>query len=222
MGNIVLEALAKHYEIYKTDCGEFANVKAFPFHIKTHTFSIKNLGHLCILQVKGCLGIIKMQTVEIVPFYKDAPIFSYDRMKTAGSEVFIAEFYDTFIDKNQAPYRRHEENLCQIKESLKIIPQYNNGAHWYDFLHLPMTVQKKAKKCGVQFNKAFEAMLAEYVNLVKDAEVLAGNQFEEKRQKVQFLAEGLLTNGGPAVNTFNRLLGAEKTADFIRHCFFGL
>ena len=133
-----------------------------------------------------------------------------------------AEFYDTFIDKNQAPYRRHEENLCQIKESLKIIPQYNNGAHWYDFLHLPMTVQKKAKKCGVQFNKAFEAMLAEYVNLVKDAEVLAGNQFEEKRQKVQFLAEGLLTNGGPAVNTFNRLLGAEKTADFIRHCFFGL
>ncbi len=222
MGNIVLESLEKHYEIFKTDCGEFADRKTFPFRIKTHTFSVKNLGHLCIMQAKSNLGLVKMQTVEIVPFYKDAPIFSYDRIKMAGNEIFIVEFYDTFIDKNQPPYRRHEEKLCEIKESLKIIPQYSSGAHWYDFMHLPMTVQKKAKKCGVQFNKAFEAMLVEYVNLVKDSEVLAGNQFEEKHRKVQFLADGLLTNGGPVVNTFNKLFGQEKTADFIRNCFFGL
>ena len=223
MANIVLRELEKHFDIYKDDFSEFSNKYTLPFHIKTHTFSIKQVGHLCIMQAKSPFSLAKIQNVEIVPFFKDAPIFSYNRIKKAGSEIFIIEFYDTFIDKNQVPYKKHEENLCKIKEGLKIIPQYNSGVqHWYDFLHLPMSVQKKAKKCNVQFNKAFAAMLIEYVNLVKDAKVLAGNEFEEKRNKVQYLADGLLTNGGPCVNTFYKLFGTEKAETFIKKCYLGL
>ena len=42
---------------------------------------------------------------------------------------------------------------------------------------------------------------------------------EKKAENAKF-ANGLLENGGPAVNQFRKMLGDEKTTAFIRTCMF--
>ena len=47
------------------------------------------------------------------------------------------------------------------------------------------------------------------------------NQQGSLRSVLVFQAQnGLLQNGGPAVNQFKKMLGEEKTSAFIRTCMF--
>ena len=84
-------------------------------------------------------------------------------------------------------------------------------------MRLDASDYKKGKGCAGAYDPYVRDYAQRYFAL------LAGcprcDETEKKKQNAVF-ADGLLQNGGPAVNQFRKMLGDEKTAEFLRTIMF--
>jgi len=97
IGTYVLETLKQHYEVIEKDIGSDAKLDKGLMHFTVRSFDIAGIGNLCLLNMRGMLGLMKMETVVISSFTKDVPLLNIDTVSAMGNTTRIAELYDTRI-----------------------------------------------------------------------------------------------------------------------------
>lgn len=211
MNDFMLLSAASRFPLKRLDIGEFADISGKGMHFHTRVYDAEGAGRLCLMEMKAFGGLMKMESAVFSPVTLDGPLFSCDMVDAMGNLTLLLELYDTTISHPAM------EALGDVKAQYAALPAHDPGQHWYDSLRLPVSDFKKAKgqrpafaACARDYNEAYFTQLSGCG--VCDA--------DEKREKNAAYAEGLLKNGGPAVDTFRKILGEEKTAAFLKRYMF--
>lgn len=208
-----LEAF-RNVPLVELDAGDASHIKAGPMRFAIRHFTLEGIGHLVIMQGSAMLGLMKMDTVILAPTHRDAPLYSYDRIRAMGNDTLLVEYYDTFVD----PALR-EGWMPEGTPSLSDIPDHDLGKHWYDGLKLPCSISKRAKGVGGRFDDFYVRSLSAYIQaLIAAPEVDPAR----KRAKTAAYVDGLFENGGPSTDAFVKALGKEKAQALFYTVIFGL
>ena len=213
MMQVMCDAIGKAFPLTKLDCGEFRvlRLNGMTFHIRA--FHAEGLGHVSAMSAKGFLGLMKMDTLMIVPTEKDMPLLSYDRIHAMGNDTLIFELYDTLLGEAQLVATE------KGKRGGKDLPEHDVGSHWYDSIKLPVSLAKKGKRSDTAgFDKLAESYI---LGFLSDCGCAASCEAAAKTEKASAYVEGLLSHGGPSTDVFKKALGEEKTAELFRRVLFG-
>jgi len=213
MTDKLLNTIKAKYPLREQDVGDFSDLKAsgMKFHIRA--YQAEGLGHVSVMTASGFLGLMKMDTLIVVPEAIDLPIYSYNRIYAMGNDTLICELYDTMIEKADAAL------LDTAKAQYASLPERDPGAHWYDTIKLPQSISKKAKKTQTaEMDKLTAAHFAAYL----DTPAAAVRDPAEKRRRSEVYVQGLLDNGGPSTDAFVKALGKTAVTKLFRSCLFGL
>ncbi len=211
MLNYMLEQFQKEYKVVQRDLKEFSQIDQKGMHFTIRAYEIENAGNLCIMDMKAMLGLMKMQTVVFTPLYLDAPMYSDDVISVMGTDTLILELYNTLI------HEWDESKLEEAKKKGADLPDHDPGVHWYDSLRLQSSVFKKGKKIRKSLEEFIRLYTDVYMARLKESDPC---EEKDKREKTAQYVEGLIENGGPAVDQFIKMLGKEKTCEFLRKVMF--
>ena len=211
MIDIMKNAAGACFPLTENEIGEFAEMKGKGMHFWTKVFDAAGAGRLCVMEMKAMAGMMRMETGVFSPTELDGPLFSFDYIKAMGKETLIVELYDTTISHPTF------EELAKIKERYADLPAYDPGKHWFDDMKLPVSDHKKGRK----ITDELYAMMRDYSQFyyLRLTECDPCDAEEKKKRNAEF-ADGLLQNGGPAVDTFRKMIGDEKTEAFLKECMF--
>ena len=188
--------------------------KASAMKFTTVRYDAEGLGSVSLMKASGMLGLMKMETLIVNPFSKDAPLLSIDRIQAMGSQILYVEMFDTMLEPGF-----DVSGPEAVSEAYKSLPDKDPGEHWYD----PMRVGTPfIKKAGSKEKATMDQAQSEYLQaFLKAAKAAPACDPEAKREKAKAYSEGLLTNGGPATDPVKASLGEEATAAFFRKTLFG-
>ena len=212
MTDKLFEMIKEKYAISELDMGEFSSLKASGMKFSVSAYRAEGLGHVSMMRAKGFFGLMRMDTLMIVPDDIDLPLYSYDRIYAMGNDTLIVELYDTLVGELDL------SALEAVKEKFSSLPERDPGEHWYDSIKLPESISKKGKKAqtgelSALATEHFRAYLTSAAPIVSDK--------AEKRRLSSRYVEGLLSNGGPSTDVFKRELGDEKTNRLFGKVLFG-
>lgn len=162
------------------------------------------------MSMRAFLGLMTMETVICTPYAKDLPLFSFDGVKAFGRTTLFIEFYDTLL----API-----DLSALERVQQTFNDLKNKAikpAWYDSLKLPPSTYKVG--CGARMSQLSTEMATAYLDLFASAREVDRT---EKTARNRAYVEGLITNGGPAINTVRDMLGASPAETMFRRSLFG-
>lgn len=212
MTDKILDLIKKQYALREVNVGEFAALKASGMKFSVKAYHAEGLGHVSVMRAKGFFGLMKMDTLMIVPQDKDLPLYSYDRIFAMGNDTLIVELYDTMTGEVDM------SKLDIVKEQYSQLPERDPGEHWYDEIKLSQSISKKGKKAqtaelDAMTLKHFEAYLSAPAGEVTDK--------AKKAERSAGYVNGLLEYGGPSTDVFKKEFGEEKTARLFREVLFG-
>ena len=213
MTDKMLEILSGRFPLTELDTGEYRKLKVRGMGFSIRAFQAEGLGHVCVMKAGGFLGLMKMDTLIINPTAVDMPLFSYDRVLAMGNDTLIFELYDTLLGETDLSL------LEAVKASAAYLPDHDLGEHWYDSMKLPMSLAKKGKRAHrAAFHATAAHYLAQYLLTTQNAPACDA---ASKREKAGVYVEGLLKNGGPSTDVFQKSIGREKTAELYRKVLLG-
>ena len=213
----VLKALGHAYTLKQEDLGADAHLSKKGMVFETESWEILGVGHLCVMQMRAFLGLMRMETVVIAPTDVDFPLFNLDWVKAFGTETQIAELYDTQLVPLPDECHKAFECVCAQYEDLPEPPA--GDAHWYDDILYPCSFHKKGRGLTERMSRAAQDYLAVYIELLTAAHAC---ESAEKAAKVQAFAERLFAEGGPAVNQVTKLFGQQTARRLILRHMYGV
>ena len=200
-----------HFHLTEQDIGEFSDMKGRGMRFITKVYEAESGGQLCLMEMKAAAGLMRMETGVFSPTDLDGPILSFDHIKAVGKETLIIELYDCTFSHPAF------DEIEEVKKRYESIPDYDPGQHWYDAMRLPVSVFKQGRKVTEEMSMLFKDYSDIYFRLLKGC--LPCDPDEKKKCNGEFV-NGLLSNGGPAVDTFRKMMGDEKTETFLRNYMF--
>ena len=216
IGQMIIDSFQKRYEIVKKDMGSDAVIKKGIMAFETEAYDIKGYGHLCIMKTKAMLGLMKMETVILAPFEKDVPLIDFDYINAAGRETYLAEFYNCQLEEYP------EECIKELAKCEKQYPElgeYDGGEHWYDEWKYECSCGKTARKSSQKFAQLTRAYITTFCRQI---DKIGNCDREQKMARIREYAETLVENGGPAVNSFKKMFGEEKTRKIVIENMYGI
>ena len=211
MTDELYHAVSSRFSLTGLDIGSFSRLRGRGMRFHIRAFDAERAGRLCLMEMTAFAGLMKMQTVSFSPTELDGPLFSCDLIEAAGKRTLLLELYDTTISHPGF------EDLGRIREQYGSLPSYDPGHHWYDRLRLPESDYKKGRIPRDALVSYARAYCEGYTALLADCTPC--DAAEKKRKNAAF-SDGLLQNGGPAVDTFTKLIGPDRTAEFLRTYMF--
>lgn len=213
MINKLIKKLTDKYELTEINAGEFASLKANGMTFSVRAYEAEGLGHVSVMTAKGFFGLMKMDTLMIVPKTRDIPLYSYDRIYAMGNDTLIVELYDTMAS---AP---DMSALDAAKKAFSYLEERDAGEHWYDSIKLAESISKKGKRAQTgDLDELALSHLDAYLAL-DGAEV---DSIEQKTERNASYVYGLLEHGGPSTDVFKRSLGDQRTAELFCRVLFGV
>ena len=212
----VLAALEHTYALQQEDLGADARLSAKGMVFNTESWAIPGVGHLCIMQMKAFLGLMRMETAIIAPTSVDAPLFNLDWVKAFGTETQIAELYDTQLQP--WPDECHDAFECARARYADLPDAPAGDAHWYDNILYPCSFHKKGRGLTEPMSQAAQDYLTIYTELLAAAPTCDST---EKAAKVQAFAERLFAEGGPAVEQVTKLFGEQTAKRLVLQHMYG-
>ncbi|MCR5794564.1 MAG: hypothetical protein K6G61_04360 [Solobacterium sp.] len=216
MNDALLSKLKESFVVTENDTGKDASLSAKGMHFTLRTYEVKDLGHLCLLDMKAMFGLMKMETAVLSAETIDMPLFNLDRISVMKKHTQLIEFYDTLLEPQTA-----EAAACfeRIRNADARLADYESGEHWYDSILLPYSYMKTSRGALNRFDMACRSFMGEYIRQTETAPVCVR---EEKQKKTFAFAKGLLDAGGPAVDLFRKLFGEETTERLVLHHMYGV
>ncbi len=213
MLDAILKTIGGAFPLKELDCGEYAVMKHTGMTFRIRAFEAEGLGHVSAMQASGFFGLMKMDTLMVVPLHRDMPLLSYDRVLAMGNDTLIFELYDTFVQPQEL------SGLSAVQAQYVELPAHDPGAHWYDSIKLPQSLSKRGKK----FHRAaFDGCVQDYCAAYLTACAHAPEaEADAKRERACAYVEGLLSHGGPSTDVFIKGIGIEKTRYLFRKILFG-
>lgn len=207
----VVEELEKKYSIQKIQAPEFSAFEMSGMHFTAEGYEMETAGHLSVMKAEGPM---KMESVIVNPFEKDAPLFSIDHIILPDQQMLYMEQYDTLLQE-----KRKEDAFWKLKEKYASIPDIPVKENWYDQVRYSSSVVKRADSSQTEL---LEKLIQEYSETY--LEVLSSAPLcdkEKKKKKADEYRDGLLNHGGPAADGFLKTWGKEKTEEFFVKVLFG-
>ena len=186
------------------------NIDKSLMHFVVDTYKVPG-GALSVISMKAFFGLMKMDSLIFTPLTRDMPLLSYDRILNAGKETLIAELYDTQL----AP--ADLAAMDKVKESCSDLPDAPKEPRWYDPLLMSPSFRKTGKKLTARLDELYRRWLEQYAAAYERAPECDP---EKKRLRAKEYVDGLINNGGPAVDQFKKMLGEEKAEEFLREYVF--
>ncbi len=213
----VLATLGRTYELQQEDLGADAHLSAKGISFETESWEIPGVGHLCIMQMKAFLGLMRMETAVIAPTNVDVPLFNLDWVKAFKTETQIAELYDTQL----LPWPDECHDAFEFaRAQYADLPDAPAGeARWYDDILYPYSFHKKGRGLTERMSRAAQDYLTVYTELLVAAPTCDS---AAKAAKVQAFAEKLFKEGGPAVNQVTKLFGEQVAKKLILQHMYGV
>ena len=208
----LLEVIEKKYPLSELDIKEFSSLKAGGMKFSIQAYHAEGLGHVSAMSAKGFFGLMRMDTLMVVPFEKDLPLYSYDRIYAMGNDTLIVELYDTFVEKLDL------SELDTVKSRFAYLSERDPGEHWYDDIKLSQSISKKGKKTQ---KVDFDTLAAEHFNVYLNASPSSASDVSKKKELSARYVNGLLAQGGPSTDVFKKSLGEEKTEQLFKYVLFG-
>lgn len=212
MINKILDNIKTKYVLKELEVGEFSQFKAKGMKFGISAYHAEGLGHISVMKAVGFFGLMKMDTVIIVPQEKDLPLYSYDRIYVMGNDTLIVELYDTMVNKSDFSL------LNVIKNKYQNLPERDPGEHWYDSIKLKESISKKAKK---QLSEELDLLTLEHFKAYLDVTTENLIDIQMKNELSSKYVNGLLQHGGPSTDVFIKMFGEEKTANLYKKILFG-
>lgn len=206
----LLALINSKYPLQALDAGEYSKMKVSGMNFSISAYQAQGLGHVSTMSAKGFFGMMKMDTLIIVPDKKDLPLYSYDWIVAMGKGKLYNELYNTVVGSFDA------SALDEIKKQFTGLTDFDPGKHWYDNIKLSQSLFKTSKdlasldKAATEFFKTFLDIKAEDTTDVA-----------LKHQKSAAYVSGLLNNGGPSTDVFLKKFGKEKTSELFEKVLFG-
>ena len=172
MTDKLLGLIKEKHRMNELDAGEFASLKVNGMKFTVRAYSAEGLGHVSVMKAVGFFGLMKMDTLMIVPKEKDLPLYSYDRIFAMGNDTLIVELYDTLIGKLDL------STLDEAKAKYAHLSERDPGKHWYDGIKLAQSISKKGKKAD---RSAFDGLTLEHFGAYLNAEAPCVNDAEKRR-----------------------------------------
>ena len=217
-GHIMLnELLGKFKDLYslkKVEDDQYGSFKLSGMKFDTEAYEAEGLGHISVMKASGMMGLMKMDSFIVNPFDADMPLLSIDRIKAMGKDSLYMEIYDTCLksDRNEGPYEA-------VKEKYKGLADIAQEAKWYDDIRYKSSILKKvSRKESPKIDECIREYVNAYLEELKKADKCDNAQ---KKAKAREYSDGLINNGGPAVNTFLKAWGKGKTKDYFDKVLFG-
>lgn len=210
----LLKVVGEVFPLHETQVGEFSRMKVAGLNYTVRRFEVEGLGILSLMQAKGFFGLMKMDIFMIIPFQRDQPFLSCDRIQALGKDTCLFEVYDTPADET---HHQDLSPLDAVKETYAHLPAMKSGTYWYENIRLPQSVYKKGRGITPQLDEMSIAYVKAYLASTKTAPVCDVNA---KREKTLAYVDGLLTHGGPATDIFVKEIGREKTEELFKTVLF--
>ena len=201
-----LNEARKRWQLTEMDLGEFAQINKGVMHFHMQAYMAEGAGKLFLMDMKALGGLMKMETVTFTPIGLDGPILSGDAVWALGRSTLVLELYDTTLSHPDF------KALGAIKEKYAQLPSYDPGSHSYYRFRLPESAYKKGRKIQDAVRSMAEEYGQKYLQLLQSCERVSA---EEKQKKNAEFSEMLYACGGPAVNQFKKMIGEEKTKEFL-------
>ena len=209
----LLGIIKEKYTLCEIDAGEFSTIKANGMKFTVEAYRAEGLGHVSVMKAKGFFGLMKMDTLMVVPKELDLPLYSYDRIYAMGNDTLIVELYDTMIEKPDL------SELSAVKSRFSHLAERDPGEHWYDDIKLAESISKKARKA--QTND-FDTLATEHFNAYLNASAPSVSDVDKKSELSAKYVNGLLSQGGPSTDVFKKSLGIERTEKLFNKVLFGI
>lgn len=206
----MIDLFARRGELVPKDVTPFQTFsgKGMKFRLQSYDWD----GCACVshMSMRAFLGMMTMETVICTPYAKDLPLFSFDGIKAFGKTTLFIEFYDTLV----APVDLSA--LERVQQSYKNLKDKTMKPAWYDNLMLSPSTFKVGR--SPRMPQLATEMTTAYLNLFATA-----NDVDRivKTARNNAYVEGLISNGGPAINTVRDILGAQPAETMFRRFLFG-
>lgn len=209
----LLDIVKEKYALSELDINEFSSLKAGGMKFSIRAYNAEGLGHVSVMSAKGLFGLVRMDTLIVVPKEKDLPLYSYDRIYAMGNDTLIVELYDTCIKKPDL------SDLDVVKSKYSYLAERDPGEHWYDDIKLSQSISKKGKS---KQKVDLDTLTNEHFNVYLSALASAVSDVSKKKELSARYVNGLLLQGGPSTDVFKKSLGEEKTARLFKYALFGI
>ncbi len=182
--------------------------RGMKFHLQAYDWD--NCANVSYLSMRAFFGLMKMETLICTPYSKDLPLFSYDKICVFGKKTLLLELYDTQVEPIDL------SSLDAVKMSHQDLKDKKLKPAWYDSLRLsPCTFKMGSARRLAQLS---EEMTTAYLNLFPTARTIDPGV---KNARNSSYVEGLISKGGPAINTMRSLLGDKPAETLFRRFIFG-
>ena len=212
MNKYILDELSARFTLRRKDMGDLARVKKGPMLFDFETYDIDGVGNLFFIDMKGLFGLMKMQTAVITPVHRDLSFCNFDAVHAMGNDTLIFEIYDTCLQPTDLSC------FGAIAEKYADLPDAPSSPRWYDEIRLA-GIAKKGKKQAAAQEPIMKECLAAYLELLDRAPQCDA---EAKTAANRKYAEGLLNNGGPAVDSMKKMIGEERTEKLVREFMYAV
>ena len=211
MNERIFTAAAARFPMRERDIGAFSHIAGRGMDFRVKAYEAPGAGSLCLMEMRAMAGLMKMETAVFSPTGLDGPLFSMDAISAMGRNTLILELYDTTLSHPDF------SALEEIRTRYASLSGYDPGEHWYDPMRLAVSDYKRGRKTAGAYDPYVRDYAQRYFALL--AGCARCDEAEKKKQNAVF-ADGLIQNGGPAVDQFRKMLGDEATADFLHKVMF--
>ena len=210
MNGSVVDLFAQRGKLVAKDVSPWQTFsgKGMKFQLQSYDWD----GCACVsyLSMRAFLGLMKMETLICTPYTKDLPIYSYDRIIAFGKKSLLLEVYDTQVEPVDL------SSMDAVKESYKDLKDKQPKPAWYDSLRLSPSTFKEGKE--ERLAQLATAMTTAYLDLFATAREV---DRAVKTERNRIYVEGLISNGGPAINAVRGMIGDEAAETLFRRFLFG-
>ena len=210
MDNPILDLFALRGRLISKDVSPWQTFsgKGMEFHLESYDWDY--CACVSFLSMRGFFGLMKMETLICTPYAQDIPLFSYDRIHAFGNQSLLLELYNT----QSKPINL--SSLDAVKSSYKDLRNKKVKSGWYDGLRLsPSTFKQGSENHLSQLGRDMATAYLDLFSNLHDVDISV------KKGITRAYVEGLISNGGPAINTIRGMLGDEATETLFRRFIFG-
>ena len=166
---------------------------------------------------------MKMYTLMIRPSYDyNLPVMSVDFIFLPfGKRIYIIEIIDPakIDDTNKKTYYGKMR-----AEYAKVAALPSSGTRdWYKNFLTDFSIHSKAeKKDDALLLAVYKAYLDTYLSMAQNAQKLPPETSLKVKEGIEKYLGTLLSQGGPAVDVFKKILGEDGQKEYVRTVMFGL
>lgn len=211
-----INIISNYFTMTKCDAGPYGDFKKGTMKVHIDWYICQGLGNVCVLKASAMFGLMKMSTLVINPFEKDAPLFSFDYINAMGNHTLLLELYDT-MEEHGENFIDSLKDLNAVKSSLsQTLANYDLGKHWYDYLKLSPSLAVRTKRANIpQLEQAASNYLELYMKLLTSVKPASS-----KNLKVAEYVDGLFLHGGPSTDAFKKALGEKSARELFEKIVF--